>query len=135
MYLNGSLDIESIYCDFKALEFATCHDYYLKNFTEAGEYTVYLKSRPYKVICDFSKGNLVLVNHFFMQPIKYILHLKGYGITRFNHNKMDIESVTNCDSEDCYKLEITYDHDLELIDLIKENSFECQQTMKVVAYF
>ena len=53
MYLNGSLDIESIYCDFKALEFATCHDYYLKNFTEAGEYTVYLKSRPYKVICDF----------------------------------------------------------------------------------
>ena len=48
---------------------------------------------------------------------------------------MDIESVTNCDSEDCYKLEITYDHDLELIDLIKENSFECQQTMKVVAYF
>ena len=59
MFLNGSSSIESIYCNFKAIEYGTCHDYYLKNFTEAGEYTVYLKSRPYKVNCDFSKGNFV----------------------------------------------------------------------------
>ena len=44
---------------------------------------------------------------------------------------MDTESVTNCNTEDCYKLEITYDHELEIIDMIKDNSWNCKQTLKV----
>ena len=56
MFLDGSSNIESIYCDFKAIKFGSCHDYYLKNYTESGEYTVYLKARPYSVYCEFSEG-------------------------------------------------------------------------------
>ena len=59
------------------------------------------------------------------------VNLLGEGITRFNHDKMNEEVIANCDTEDCFNLEITYQESLELIDLIKERSAYCEQKIEV----
>ena len=55
----------------------------------------------------------------------------GQGITRFDHDKMNEEIITNYETEDCYNLEMTYKESLELIDLIKERSSNCEQKIEV----
>ena len=44
---------------------------------------------------------------------------------------MNEEIITNCETEDCYNLEMTYKESLELIDMIKERSSNCEQKIEV----
>ena len=44
---------------------------------------------------------------------------------------MNEEVITNCEMEDCFNLEITYKESLDLIDLIKERSSNCEQKLEV----
>lgn len=116
------------------LDFETCNDYYnANNQSESGYYLVYLNEKPYEIYCDFTNGL------YFYQCNDYDITLltifefsfTGKGITRFDHDKMDEEIITNCETEDCYNLKMEYKESLELVDLIKERSSDCEQKLEV----
>ena len=52
-----SQDIQYIFCDFKAMDYSTCSDYYKAGFNQSGKYNVYLDGHTVSVDCDFSSGN------------------------------------------------------------------------------
>ena len=130
MYVNGGSTLESVYCKFDVLHFETCYDYYnANNQSESGRYLVYLNARPYEVYCDFSNGRvLIFICIFFKIHTSTYL---GQGVTRFDHDKMNEEVITNCENENCFNLEITYAESLDLVDLIKERSSNCEQKLEV----
>ena len=55
--LGPSQDIQYIYCDFEAMDYSTCSDYFKAGFNESRKYNVYLDGHTVSVDCDFSSGN------------------------------------------------------------------------------
>ena len=123
--------LEYVYCQFDVLDFETCSDYYnANNQSESGSYLVYLNARPYEVYCDFTNGKKPTFDSSKTYTISLSTFL-GQGFTRFEHDKMNEEVIINCETEDCFKSEISYKESLELIDLIKERSSNCEQKIEV----
>ena len=67
--LGPSQDIQYIYCDFEAMDYSSCSDYFKAGFNESGKYNVYLDGQTVSVDCDFSSGNLFQNMKIFISQI------------------------------------------------------------------
>ena len=52
-------DIKYVFCDFEAMDYSTCSDYFNAGFNISGKYNVYLDGKTVSVYCDFSSGNCI----------------------------------------------------------------------------
>jgi len=103
------------YCDFEAMDYSSCSDYFKAGFNESGKYNVYLDGHTVSVDCDFSSGEK--------------------GVTKFSHNKMETQEIENCPEKNCYKLDMKYDEPMEIIDSIKAKSTHCHQKITFSCFF
>ena len=51
--LGPSQDIQYIYCDFEAMDYSTCSDYFKAGFNESRKYNVYLDGHTVSVSGNF----------------------------------------------------------------------------------
>ena len=58
---NGVGVIE-VFCDFDAMEYQSCEDYFEKGNNNSGTYNIYVLDSTITVYCDFETGNKYIIN-------------------------------------------------------------------------
>ena len=122
-----SQDIQYIFCDFEAMDYSTCSDYYKAGYNQSGKYNVYLDGHTVSVDCDLSYGRV-------LGTLMESAISGKRGITKFSHNKMATQEIENCAEKNCFKLDMKYDQPMEIIDAIKAKSTHCHQKITVRYY-
>ena len=60
---NGVGVIE-VFCDFDAMEYQSCEDYFEKGYNNSGAYNIYVQDSTISVYCDFETSKYIILPEF-----------------------------------------------------------------------
>ena len=110
-----------------------CEDVFSDPAALSGNYTIDPDNdgpgAPFTVFCD------LLTRNAFLSPqiIRLTSNFGFLGSTIVYHDKMEEVAITQCNSKDCFALNLTYQATNDQLLALTDNSASCTQIIEVIA--